>query len=323
MKVYVILMNILLSKVAYLAILSPHRKLLVNRIDSEQRHKSEDRILGNNDSMKMGGFAVVGFILGFVFISSLLRNFGGINHKQQILDHLEKSGKLKTRKLVLKTYSVVSKILDKAKVRNHSIERILKNKKIWKKFLSNKQLMKKTMRIGNIGYVNLMNQPLRIQRKLVKGFRTSTIPRQLFSRKLQDKDDGVFGTCGEYFCASIFMAMFALGAFMGFITKWNEQAMVDSKLNAKLGFNPNPESGDKGRKLGVLSDLVKQIGSFTALNSSKSKKSSGSNFIQNLGVKFLTGQSNRKQKKIANIFSNIFSILPKNIKNMLKAGTFS
>lgn len=323
MKAYVILMNILLSKVAYLAILSPHRKLLINRIDSEQRHKDQDRILSGSDSLKMAGFAVAGFTLGFVFISSLLQNFGGINHKQQILDHLEKKGgKLKTRKLVLRTYSAISNVLDKAKVRKHSIERILKNKKIWKKFLSNKQLMKKAMRIGNIGYVNLMNQPLRIQRKLIKSLKSSTIPRQLFSRRLEEKDDAVFGSCGEYFCASLFMGMFALGAITGFIVKWNEQSAIDTKINTKLGINSG-DSGEKGRKLGVLSDLVKQIGSFAALNSSKSKKSSGSNFIQNLGVKFLTGQSNRKQKKIANIFSNIFSILPKNIKNMLKAGTFS
>ena len=317
MKANIILINILLSKVAYLAILFPHRKLLVNRVDSKQKHKSEDRNLALSSSMKAGLSAIFGLIVGFYLISYLLKNYGGIKFKEKLLAKLEKEDRLKTRHLILRTYSTVSKVLDKSGIRNNSFERILKNKKIWKKFLSNKQLMKKTMRIGNIEYVNLINQPLKVKRKLVKGYKSKISHRQPFSRKLAG-NDSFDASCGEHICPSIFITTFTIGAFMGFLMKWNEENMVNAQLSAKF-----KDSGDsKGRKLGVLSDLMKQIRSFTGLNSSKSKKSSGSNFIQNLGVKFLTGQSNKKQKKIVNIFSNIFSILPKNIKNILKRGTF-
>lgn len=321
MKANIILMNILLSKVAYLAILSPHRKLLVSRVSSEKTHKSKDRML-IDDTVKIGLSALAGLVVGYLLISGLLRNFGGIRFKEKMLTKLEKEGKLKTRHLVLGTYSSVSKILNKSGITNNSLEKIIKNKKIWNKFLSNKQLIKKTMRIGNIGYINLMNQPVRIQRKLVKNFKSELPRRQLVSRKLGANGNlGV--SCDKYFCIWLFLTTFVIGGLLAFIIRWNEEYMINSQLNAKLKMGNSDDSSDsRGRKLGVLSDLVKQIGSFTALNSQTTKKNSGSNFIQNLGVNFLTGQSNKKQKKIANIFSKIINILPQNIKNIVKRGTF-
>ena len=323
MKAYFILINILLSKVAFLAILTPHRKLLINRINSEQNHKNQGRILQWKEKLKIGANGFLGFILGFYSISFFLKNFAGLEAKKQILGPIEKSAKPKMRNLVLKTYSSVSKVLDKAKVHNHSIERILKNNKIWKNLLSNKNIMSKTKRIWNKSFDNFSNLPLQIQKQLDQTYQSKTVNSQIISRKLTSGGSSDITTCGDYFCSTIFLIMFAVGMLIGFMSKWIEQSKVDSAMYKKFkGDKPPTNSSSKGRKLGVLSDLVKQIGSFTALNSSKSKKSSGSNFIQNLGVKFLTGQSSRKQKKIVNIFSNIFSILPKNIKNMLTPSLF-